>query len=214
MKHNTAEVAKLQPDYLGFIFHEASPRYFTGKIPELPKKIKRVGVFVNEKIDIVIKRIEEYQLDVIQLHGQETPDYCKALQSICHSINKQESVSMNETTIEIIKVFSIKDEFDVSVLTPYEEVCDYFLFDTKGQLPGGNGYVFDWKTLGDYTSTKPFFLSGGIGLDTLDQLSAFMKTHASKHCYAVDVNSKFEIEPGLKHIEDLENFKKHLTFRT
>jgi phosphoribosylanthranilate isomerase len=100
---------------------------------------------------------------------------------------------------EIIKVFSILGEFDFSVLQAFEAVCDFFLFDTKGKLPGGNGTTFDWKVLKEYPSTKPFFLSGGIGLEELETVKEITKTNLP--VYALDVNSKFEIEPGLKNIE-------------
>ncbi len=192
---NISEVATLQPDYFGFIFHEQSPRNFENTIPEISETIKKVGVFVDEKIEFISRQIVKHQLSVIQLHGHESPEMCQLLKS---------------TNAKVIKVFSIKDEFDFSVLTPYEDVCDYFLFDTKGKLPGGNGYAFNWNVLKQYPSTKPFFLSGGIGLDQIDKLSEFLDSKASTYCYAVDVNSKFEIEPGLKNIEDLKRFKKIL----
>jgi phosphoribosylanthranilate isomerase len=189
---NITEIASLQPDYLGFIFHEPSPRYFEGSIPELPKSIKKAGVFVDEKVEYIAQQIEKHKLTVIQLHGHESPEMCRLLKS---------------TKAQVVKVFSIKDKFDFEVLTPYEDVCDYFLFDTKGKLPGGNGYVFDWSVLNNYPSTKPFFLSGGIGLDQIDKLREFQNSEASKYCYAIDVNSKFEIEAGLKDIEKLKEFK-------
>ncbi|MFT5216188.1 MAG: phosphoribosylanthranilate isomerase [Glaciecola sp.] len=189
---NITEIASLQPDYLGFIFHEPSPRYFEGSIPELPKSIKKVGVFVDEKVEYIAQQIEKHKLTVIQLHGHESPEMCRLLKS---------------TKTQVVKVFSIKDKFDFEVLTPYEDVCDYFLFDTKGILPGGNGYVFDWSVLNNYPSTKPFFLSGGIGLDQIDKLREFQNSEASKYCYASDLNSKFEIEAGLKDIEKLKEFK-------
>jgi len=196
MKHNTAEVAKLQPDYLGFIFYDKSSRDFDDVIPVLPNTIKKVGVFVDENVEVIVDKIEKHKLDVLQLHGHESPEICRLLKS---------------TNKEIIKVFSIKDEFDFSVLNEYEDVCDYFLFDTKGKLPGGNGYTFNWDVLKNYPSTKPYFLSGGIGLNEMDKIKAFKESSASKYCYAIDVNSKFEIEPGLKNIEELEKFKKHVT---
>jgi len=192
MKHNTLEVAALQPDYLGFIFHEDSPRNFDNDIPKLPENIKKVGVFVDKTVEFIAGQIEKHQLDAVQLHGHESPEVCKLLKS---------------ANVEIIKVFSIKNEFDFSVLAPYEDVCDYFLFDTKGKLPGGNGYTFDWSVLNDYPSTKSFFLSGGIGLDQLENIKEFKNSPASTYCYALDVNSKFEIEPGLKDIEELKKFK-------
>lgn len=195
MNHNTTEVAALQPDFLGFIFYENSSRNFNGEIPQLPKSIKKVGVFVDERLEVISNTIEKYKLDVIQLHGHETPEMCRILQS---------------TKVKIIKVFSIKDEFDFSVLDAYEDVVDYYLFDTKGKLPGGNGYTFDWSVLNNYPSTKPFFLSGGIGLEQIEKLKEFKKSPASKYCYAIDVNSRFEIEPGLKDISELEKFKNEL----
>jgi phosphoribosylanthranilate isomerase len=195
MRSNIAEVAKLQPDYLGFIFYKKSSRDFEDTIPELPKAIKKVGVFVDEKVESIVDKIEKHKLDALQLHGHESPEICRLLKS---------------TRKEIIKVFSIKDEFDFSVLSDYEAVCDYFLFDTKGKLPGGNGYAFNWDVLKDYPSKKPYFLSGGIGLNAIEKIKAFKESPASNYCYAIDVNSKFEIEPGLKHIEELEEFKHEL----
>jgi len=196
MKHNTAEVAKLQPDYLGFIFYDKSSRDFDDVIPVLPNTIKKVGVFVDENVEVIVDKIEKHKLDVLQLHGHESPEICRLLKS---------------TNKEIIKVFSIKDEFDFSVLNEYEDVCDYFLFDTKGKLPGGNGYTFNWDVLKNYPSTKPYFLSGGIGWYETEKIKAFKESSASKYCYAIDVNSKFEIAPGLKNIEELEKFKKQIT---
>lgn len=214
---NIKAVARLQPNYLGFIFHEESPRNFDGVIPELPKSIKKVGVFVDKDLDFIKNKIDTFQLNAVQLHGNESPEFCKMLKKYGHSERSEESqqeLPASTGTIEIIKVFSIKDKFDFSVLAPYEGVCDYFLFDTKGKLPGGNGYAFDWSVLTNYPSTKPFFLSGGIGLNDIDTFLSFLRSHESKYCYAIDVNSKFEIEPGLKNIEKLEKFKQNLPFRT
>ncbi len=191
--NNMEAVAKLRPDFLGFIFYDKSSRYFNGNLPYLPQAIKKVGVFVNEDLETLQSIIKEQKLDVVQLHGQESPEYCSQLENA-----------------EIIKVFSIKDTFNFSVLLPYEEVCDYYLFDTKGKLPGGNGYTFNWNVLKDYPSTKPFFLSGGIGLKEVEKLKDFIDSPASKYCYSLDVNSKFEINPGVKNINDLEKFKNEL----
>ncbi|WP_299801137.1 phosphoribosylanthranilate isomerase [uncultured Maribacter sp.] len=201
MKLNTTEVAQLRPDYLGFIFWEPSSRFFEGEIPELPHTINKVGVFVDAEIDYIINTVQKYQLQGLQLHGHETPDYCTKIAAELKKLNHK---------VDIIKVFSIKEEFDFDVLTPYENVCDYYLFDTKGKLPGGNGYTFNWSVLKNYPSTKPFFLSGGIGLNNLNKINEFMKTPESKYCYAIDVNSSFEIEPGLKNIEELQKFKEAL----
>ena len=194
---NIQEVATLQPDYLGFIFYEQSARHFDAhRIPEISNTIKKTGVFVDADLDFVIKKISKHNLKAVQLHGNETPEYCKQLRG---------------KNIEIIKVFSIKNEFDFSVLKLYDDIVDYFLFDTKGKLPGGNGYVFDWTILNNYPSTTPFFLSGGIGLSQIDDINKFQKSEASKYCYALDVNSKFEIEPGFKNVKDLKKFKNNLT---
>jgi len=192
---NINEVALLQPDYLGFIFYEKSARHFESVIPEISKSIKKVGVFVDADIEEVIKTIKKHHLHAVQLHGHETPEYCKNLQS---------------QDIEITKVFSIKDQFNFNDLKPYEKVCDYFLFDTKGKSPGGNGYTFDWSILNNYKSTKPFFLSGGIGLAEINKIKLFKKSKVSKYCYALDINSQFEIEPGLKDIEKIKIFKSQL----
>ncbi|MEN1786019.1 MAG: phosphoribosylanthranilate isomerase, partial [Bacteroidota bacterium] len=151
MNHNTEAVAALLPDYLGFIFWTPSSRAFTGTMPVLPKTIKKVGVFVDAPLETVQEKVQQYGLDAVQLHGQESPEYCQAL---LHNLKGYGNP-------ELIKVFSIKgNDFDFSTLSAYETVCDYYLFDTKGALPGGNGYTFDWTILEEYPSTKPYFLSG------------------------------------------------------
>ncbi len=188
---NISQVADLQPDYLGFIFWEPSSRYFDGTIPNLSDKIKKVGVFVDAALEKVNEKVQQFHLQAIQLHGAESPSYCQQLK---------------QTNIEIIKVFSVGVDFDFSQLEPYETVCDYYLFDTKGELPGGNGYSFEWKLLENYPSTKPYFLSGGIGIEDTNSLNDFFTKPESKYCYAIDVNSKFELEPGLKDIEKLKEF--------
>lgn len=195
MKHNVLEVAGLKPDYLGFIFWEPSKRFFEGAIPKLPDNIKKVGVFVDATLKEVNDHIVQHELQMVQLHGRETPAFCAALR---------------DREVAVIKVFSIQDNFDFEVLKPYEASCDYFLFDTKGKLPGGNGFVFNWSVLKEYPLTKPYFLSGGIGLAESDSIMEFLKRPESKYCHAVDVNSKFESRPGLKEVEKLEKFKKLL----
>lgn len=191
---NILEVGSLLPDYMGFIFWEKSARYFDGDLPNLPKSIRKVGVFVNESIPVILEKIAKYDLQVIQLHGHESEEFCKDLKSEI------------DAAIEIIKVFSVDDTFDFNVLEPFETVCDYFLFDTKGKLPGGNGTTFDWKVLANYPSSKPFFLSGGIGLEEMDAVNEILKTNLP--VYAIDVNSKFEIEPGLKNINHVRTIRE------
>jgi phosphoribosylanthranilate isomerase len=192
MKHpdNILEVGALLPDYMGFIFWKKSARYFDGIIPDLPKSIKKVGVFVNANTDEILAKIKEHDLQAVQLHGQESVGFCLDLKS---KINRP---------IEIIKVFSVNDSFDFEVLKPFEGICDYFLFDTKGKLPGGNGTTFDWEVLKNYSSKTPFFLSGGIGIEELEKVKQVLKTNLP--LYAIDVNSKFEIEAGLKNTELLK----------
>ena len=215
MKHNDniEAVANLQPDYMGFIFYDKSTRSFQNKsIPELSNAIKIVGVFVNERLEVVLEKIKQFNLQAVQLHGNESPEYCKKLSSAYHAklVSASHKKSLKQVQIEVIKVFSIKDSFNFEILKPYEDVCDYFLFDTKGKLPGGNGYTFNWDVLKDYSSTKPYILSGGIGQNEIEKIREFKNSPASKYCYAIDVNSKFEIEPGLKNSDKLEKFKNEL----
>ena len=217
---NIQQVGALTPDYLGFIFYEKSKRNFEGIIPELPSSIKKTGVFVNEILAIVISMVEEYRLDAIQLHGDESVAYILELKAqlaerkeLFIEENKQITKKKNqhfiaETAIEIIKVFGIKDTFDFDILKPYVAVVDYFLFDTKGKERGGNGTKFDWTVLKKYPFEKPFFLSGGIGLE--DVVEVQKTIHSGLPIYALDVNSKFESSPGVKKIEELKEFKNSL----
>ena len=218
---NIQDVAALKPDYLGFIFYEKSKRNFEGIIPDLPASIKKTGVFVNEHIEIVISLIEEYRLDAIQLHGDESEKYVSDLKNhlaerraLFIEENKEIKKKKNQhyiskSAIEIIKVFGIKDEFNFDSLKHYVNIVDYFLFDTKGKERGGNGAKFDWSVLEKYPFEKPFFLSGGISLDDLEQIKIMAKSNLP--IYALDVNSKFESEPGRKKIKDLEKLKQSLT---
>jgi phosphoribosylanthranilate isomerase len=217
---NIQQVADLQPDYLGFIFYEKSKRNFEGIIPEFSNSIKKTGVFVNEYIEIVVSLVEEYRLDAIQLHGDESVEYISDLKhqlierrALFIEENKQIKKKKNQhyiskNDVEIIKVFGIKDEFNFEVLKPYLEVVDYFLFDTKGKERGGNGTKFDWSVLEKYPFEKPFFLSGGIGLEDAEEVQKIMKSNLP--IYALDVNSKFESKPGVKKIEELNQFKNYI----
>lgn len=193
---NIQEIAVLKPDYLGFIFWDKSIRKFDLKeLPKLDSDIKKVGVFVDASLEEIQNKIKTFQLDVIQLHGKESVDYC---------------ANLKNEKVEIIKAFSINNDFDFNRLKAYENAVDYFLFDTKGKLPGGNGTTFDWQVLKNYNLQKPFFLSGGIGLTEISKTKEFLDSDLSNYCYAIDVNSRFETEPGLKNKIDLEKFKKLL----
>ena len=203
IRENLGEVAGISPDYLGFIFWEPSPRYVSKTPERLPNNIKKVGVFVDAEMPYILEQTHAFGLSLIQLHGKESPEFCAALLKALNT-----SSGPKQKKAELIKVFSIKEDFDFDVLRPYEQVCDYFLFDTKGKLPGGNGYAFDWQLLRQYPSSKPYFLSGGIGLDEVPQLLRFMDSPQAEYCHALDVNSKFEISPGFKNVLELKLFKK------
>ena len=193
LTENIEALAALTPDYMGFIFWTPSSRFVDGPTPSLSKNIKKTGVFVDASIDYIETIIKEHQLQAVQLHGKEAPEYCSYVQSL---------------EVEVIKAFSIKDQFDFKILAPYESSCDFYLFDTKGELPGGNGYGFDWQLLKEYPSQKPFFLSGGIGLKNIKAIRELEKIKSP--LYAIDVNSAFESTPGVKKIDELTQFKNEL----
>ncbi|NVJ89252.1 MAG: phosphoribosylanthranilate isomerase [Flavobacteriaceae bacterium] len=217
---NIQQVADLNPDYLGFIFYDKSKRNFEGIIPEISQNIKKTGVFVNEIQEIIISLVEEYKLDVIQLHGDETTDYISNLRNELAErramfieenkfiTKRKNKLYVSKNPIEIIKVFSIKDEFDFSILKPYLDIVDYFLFDTKGNERGGNGIQFNWEVLKNYPYKKPFFLSGGIGSEDVEKVKEI--TTSGLPIYAIDINSKFEIKPGFKLVNEVKNFKNKL----
>ncbi len=187
---NIAALASLQPDYMGFIFWEPSKRYCTTVPTDIPKHIKKVGVFVDETTKQIKEKVKLFGLDAVQLHGDESPRQCAALLNLC----------------EVIKAFRISPDFDFKTLTPYQDHCTYFLFDTQGPLPGGNGTTFDWKLLAGYTLDTPFFLSGGIGLGHVEAIAEIRKRNLPIH--ALDINSLFESKPGVKKIEKIEKFKQ------
>ena len=193
---NILNISSLNPDYMGFIFWEKSKRNIElGSIPEIPKTIKKVGVFVDASINEINSKIKQYELQIIQLHGNESVNYCK---------------NVKKLGVDVIKAFSVNSEFNFNTIKEYVPFVDYFLFDTKGKLPGGNGITFDWKILEKYPYQKPFFLSGGIGKTELDAIKIFLKTDVAKNCIAIDVNSRFETKPGLKSEIKLKKFKKLL----
>jgi len=196
MGPNLKAVAGLQPDYLGFIFWKPSARYFGTNIKKGIAQHK-IGVFVDAEAEEVLDHVKSYDLDGIQLHGHESPEYCARLQGQLSDVGRD---------LTVIKAFQIAPEFRFEGLSEYASFVDYFLFDAKGELPGGNGIGFKWELLSAYKGTTPYFLSGGIGPDDLAQIQAFLKEPASASCHAIDVNSGFELKPGLKDIERLEPF--------
>lgn len=191
---NIKSLAALKPDYIGFIFWKSSARYVSKTIPLLSPNIKKTGVFVNASLHYIENITKKHELQAVQLHGTENPKFCKLVQSL---------------NVEVVKAFGIQESFNFSDLERYENCCDYYLFDTKGKLPGGNGYSFNWKVLKQYYNLKkPFFLSGGIGIEHVEEIHNLLNNNLP--LYAVDVNSKFESEPGLKKIDALEQFKNKL----
>lgn len=191
---NIAEVVALQPDYIGFIFYPGSKRFIGDLDPSLikniPENIKATGVFVNEELEAVKTAIVTYHLKAVQLHGQESAAYCGALNGYT----------------EVIKAFGIDESFDFRTLDEYQAHIDYFLFDTQTPDHGGSGKTFSWQLLENYKNEKPYFLSGGIGIDQLAELGKIK----DERLHAIDVNSKFERSPGLKDTALLSTFKKGL----
>lgn len=187
---NIEELVTLSPNFIGFIFYEKSPRFAGEELNEeyvktIPKSIKKVGVFVNANPGYILDMVKKYDLQYAQLHGNEMPDICR---------------SLRQKGVNIIKAFSIDENFNFAMLNNYKSFCDLFLFDTKGNQPGGNGVPFDWKLLKRYDNEKPFFLSGGISIDNIDTIISLSKTLS---IYGIDVNSMFETEPGVKDISKL-----------
>ncbi len=194
---NILQLAALKPDFMGFIFYDASPRYASGLekdvLSKLDKKIKKTGVFVNASLAYIENTANYFELDALQLHGTESPEFCRILK---------------EKGFHVIKAFSVDAAFDFKSLYAYISVVDLFLFDTKAPgAHGGHGIAFDWDLLQNYTHTKPFLLAGGIHLNNVHLL----KKLENLPLLGIDVNSKFEISPGLKNINQLEELKKKLS---
>lgn len=184
-----AAVAALKPDFLGFLFAPGSPRFVGEALnPELvralPPEIWRVGVFVDEESASILETARRFGLGAAQLHGQETPAQCEAL---------------SEAGLLVIKAFSVGKLLDVKTLLPYVPFCDFFLFDTKGAAPGGNGAVFDWRLLANYDLPVPYLLAGGLGPEHAAALAALRLPGL----VGFDLNSRFETAPGVKDADKL-----------
>jgi phosphoribosylanthranilate isomerase len=191
---NIQQLAELPIDFMGFIFYEKSKRYVANQLDidqlnNLPKSIQKVGVFVNEGLENIIEIVEKYNLEMVQLHGDESPEFGQ---------------NLKQKGIKVIKAFSVDEAFDFSETKPFENVADYFIFDTKTPQIGGSGQSFNWQILEKYRGATPFLLAGGIGVENLK--SAQEIKH--KMLVGLDLNSKFEIEPGLKDIEKLKKVFK------
>ena len=180
--------------YIGFIFYPASKRYVLEKLSLTdlasfkPVGVKKVGVFVNEPLDQLLQIVQSAGLDIVQLHGDETPDYCAA-------------VRQKVQTIKVFRVGAAVPDF-----VTYEASVDYFLFDTDSVLYGGAGQHFNWELIKGSTIPKPFFLSGGIGPNDIQGIQVMEKTKAGKSLLALDINSQFELTPGMKDLEKIKIF--------
>ncbi len=187
-RENIFELCKMNIDFIGFIFFKNSSRYFNKALSfdearQIPKSIKKVGVFVNESVNNVLNTVAHYDLDFVQLHGDENPAYCKELFPY----------------VKIIKTISVKDKTSFKDAHHFSELCNYFLFDTATSNYGGSGNTFDWALLKDTELSKPAFLSGGISLINFSNV----KNIGIKNLIAIDVNSKFEIVPGTKKLDKI-----------
>lgn len=186
--------------FAGFIFYPKSPRYMAMKIDaekirQIKGKIIKVGVFVNPTYEELMKTVDDYRLDMVQLHGDETPKFCDKIADY----------------ISVIKAFRLSDDDSLHHMTqPYAEVCDFFMFDTLGAGYGGTGKKFDWNMLEKSPPLKPYFLSGGIESGDEQKLSEFITTAAGEKLFAVDINTKFEIGPGVKDVNSIRKFAENL----
>ena len=185
---NIKAIAALQPDYMGFICYDRSPRFIDAlsvdTLATIPSTIHKTGVFVNETAEAINLLIDKYGFDTLQLHGDEGPEFCRTFKN----------------RVTVIKAFGVDNDFDFGQLENYINNVDYFMFDTKTSGYGGSGKTFNWSMLNKYALDVPFFLSGGISLDNLDEVKKI--THP--RFFAVDLNSRFETEPGVKNMEKLE----------
>lgn len=197
-KKQLQQLEGLNISYAGFIFHEASPRYAGDKMADedligMDLDIKKVGVFVDKEYEDIMEMVEKFELDMVQLHGNETPALCKEL-------------SEDTEVIKAFKIGATVQSID-QLVAPYDEVCDYYLFDTaQSGLDGGTGKKFDWQMLINAKIEKPFFLSGG--LSPAD--AAIIKGFKHPDFFGIDINSQFEKEPGVKDMGLILGFLKNL----
>ena len=198
---NILDVAALRPDYMGLIFYDRSPRY-VGEDFELPvdfpSDVKKVGVFVNATTEMMIEKVKRYQLDYLQLHGDEPVEQVKDLRQL---------------GVPVIKVFSVDEHFNFTLTEAYQPYVSFFLFDTKGKHYGGNATVFDWSILQKYSQAVPFFLSGGLSPENVNDIALLPE---GMNIHALDVNSGVELSPGLKDVGKVNSLKeilKSLTIR-
>jgi len=195
-EENIQAIADLKPDYLGFIFYKKSPRYVANELSpiqlsNLDVNLKKAGVFVNEDLETIKQICSVFNIETIQLHGSESPAFCKQLKDLGFTI---------------IKAFGMHEDFDFEEVNPYTPICDFFLFDTKSSVHGGSGNHFHWELLKKYHLSTPYFLSGGISLNDLEEI----KKIKDDKLYAIDVNSRFELKPGFKDIQAIKSLIKKI----
>ncbi len=187
-------------DLAGFIFYPKSPRYMRDKIPadkmkRIRGKIAKVGVFVNANYEDLMQTVDEYRLDMVQLHGDETPFFCEKVANY----------------VTVIKAFRLTDNDPIDWITrPYMESADMFMFDTMGAGYGGTGKKFDWNVLKEASMNKLFFMSGGIEPGDEDRLRTFAADETGNKLFAIDINSRFEVSPGVKDMDRVEEFVKNI----
>ena len=232
---NIRAVEALGVDWMGFIFWPGSRRYVAERPSYLPVKAKRVGVFVDADMAEVMQKVEEYALDIIQLHGTESPEYVAQLADLIgHPSPLNSHFSPHASRLSLIKAFNIATAEDLKQTKAYEGLADYFLFDTKCKMPGGSGQQFDWSILSAYDAPVPYLLSGGIGPDDAERIKAFAnpqssilnpqsknpqssilnsqsKNPQSTPCIGIDLNSRFESEPGMKDVAALRRFLSQIS---
>jgi len=188
---NINQLMKLDLDYMGIIFYRKSSRFFSSAT--LPKSEKKyVAVFVDESLDVIKEIINKYKFEYVQLHGNEDQKFCKEISSLCN----------------IIKAFRIDDRFDLNEIEKYSKYCKYFLFDTFTESYGGSGKKFNWNLLLNYNHKKDFILSGGINLELINSIKKLK--NQLPNLIGVDLNSKFEIKPGLKDVNRVQKFIKSI----
>lgn len=191
---NREEVEKLPVDFLGFIFYPKSKRFVGENTePGLFNSAKtKVAVFVDENAFEILGLTKNLGFEFVQLHGKENPKTCLLLK---------------DQGLKVIKAFNLSEKFQFEKLREYETTVDYFLFDTKTELPGGSGKKFNWEILEKYQGTVPFFLSGGIGPEDAEAI----KKLQHPRLFGIDLNSGFEDEPGVKNVGKLKEFITRIT---
>ena len=188
---NIKQIAELGPDFIGFIFYEGSKRFVGNDfvMPEIPSGVKKSGVFVNAPVQYILDTVKKHKLDLVQLHGDETPEYCAEVSK----------------SIPVVKAFGVDETFDLNSLQAYKPYCTYYLFDSKTENYGGSGKPFNWELLKKYDNSVPYFIAGGMDLEKFRIVEKL-----ALPVFGIDVNSKFEIKPGYKDIIKVIQIKNNI----